>query len=52
MSKYTIAVSSMTATYTVGDFYAESLEDAINQARRKVMPDQRGWRFYEIDGDA
>jgi hypothetical protein len=41
----------MTATYTVGEFYAETLDDAISQARKQVMPDMRGWRFYEIDDD-
>lgn len=51
MSKYTIAISSMTATYTVGTFYTDSLDEAIKQARAKVMPDQRGWRFYEIDDE-
>lgn len=51
MRKFNIQISSMTATYSVGEFYAESLEDAIRQARSKVMPDQRGWRFYEVDDD-
>lgn len=51
MSKYTIAVSCMSATYTVGTFEADNREDAITQARKQVMPDQRGWRFYEIDDD-
>jgi hypothetical protein len=49
MRRFVIAVSSMSATYTVGEFYAETLDDAIQQARRQVMPDMRGWRFYEID---
>lgn len=51
MRKFNIQVGSMSATYSVGEFYAETLEDAIAQARNKVMPDQRGWRFYEVDDE-
>lgn len=50
MRRFVIAVSSMTATYTIGEFYADTLEDAIRQARSQAMPDMRGWRFYEIAG--
>lgn len=49
MRRFIIHCGSMTATYRVGEFYANNLHDAIKQARGKVMPDQRGWHFYEVD---
>lgn len=51
MNKYYIRVWCMSASYELGAFYASSREDAIKQARKTVMPDQRSWNFSEYEPD-
>jgi len=44
MGCYIVTISSMTATYEVGE-EAPTKEKAIEQARGKAMADMKHWRY-------